>query len=328
MTITPTTPHVTSPACVHALHGETMGTSWSVKLVASAQVDLHLLHDGIQRILDRIVSQMSTWESDSDISRFNRSPAGSWHALPEEFFTVLSCAVQIARESGGAYDPTVGPLVAAWGFGAALKPMRIPDPKSLADARSRVGWHRLELRQTMRTALQAGGVALDLSAIAKGFGVDAVVAHLRGQRISAALVEVGGELRGYGSKPDGARWAVLVETSAEGSDGAEPCVMVLDDVAVATSGDHWHAFEQDGVSYSHSLDPRSGRPVPQATMAVTVVAADAMQADAWATALTVMGAEDGLSYAQGSRLAARFVTRTRDGLRITMSDAFRDRLPA
>lgn len=315
------------PGSLHALHGETMGTSWCVKLVAPARADLHALHAAIQSQLDRVVAQMSTWETTSDISRFNRAAAGTWHALPEHFLAVLSCALDIARESDGAFDPTIGPLVAAWGFGAAQGEQEIPGDAVRADACMRVGWRNVLLQPDGR-AWQAGGIQLDLSAIAKGYGVDLVVDHLRELGIVAALVEVGGELRGFGSKPDGSAWQVLVEASPDADEDGEPCVIVLAGGAVATSGDHWHAFEQAGVSFSHTLDPRSGKPVERACSAVTVIAGDAMRADAWATAFTVMGAEAGVALANERNLAVRFVTRSGHGQVVHMSDPFRTRMPA
>ncbi len=316
------------PACLHSLHGETMGTSWCVKVVAAARADLHALHAGIQTQLDRVVAQMSTWEPDSDISRFNRAPAQTWHTLPADFFTVLSCAVQIARESDGAYDPSIGPLVAAWGFGAGHGRQDIPGIQIRDDARARVGWLQLVLRADSRSAWQAGGIALDLSAIAKGYAVDLLVSHLRGRGIVTALVEVGGELRGYGSKPDGSAWQVLVEAWPDAGADCEPCVIALDGNAVATSGDHWHAFEQAGITYSHTLDPRSGKPVERAAAAVTVIADEAMRADAWATAMTVLGAQAGLALARERQLAVRFVTHGEHGPLVRMSDQFRARMTA
>ncbi len=307
-----------------------MGTSWCVKLVASPRAELHGLHAGIQQRLDLVVAQMSQWEADSDLSRFNRAVAGTWHALPTEFFEVLSCALEIARDSGGAYDPTIGALVEAWGFGAAQQARAIPAEATLSPMQADAGWQRLSLRTETSSVLQPGRVRLDLSAIAKGHGVDLVARHLRGIGISAALVEVGGELYGYGRKPDGTTWQVLVETSPgeNADDAGEPCVIALDGIAVATSGDRWHAFEQQGKRYSHTLDPRTGKPVEHAPAAVTVIAGDAMRADAWATALTVMGADAGFGFAQSRNLAARFVSRSGHGPVERMTDAFLARLPA
>ena len=335
MPTSPTESQSTSPVlavlAVHPLQGQTMGTSWCVKLVASPHANLHALHAGIESQLDLVVAQMSTWETTSDLSRFNLSGAGTWHSLPGEFFCVLACALQTARDSGGAYDPTVGPLVEAWGFGAAQRATQVPDAEALAAARELIGWQKINLQASSRSAWQPGGLQLDLSAIAKGYAVDLVACHLRTKGIPAALVEVGGELYGYGRKPDDSPWQVLVEATPDPQDVGDEenpaCVIALEGWAIATSGDHWHAFEQQGTRYSHTLDPRTGHPVQHAPAAVTVIAADAMQADAWATALTVMGGEAGFSFAESHGLAARFVTRTGSGLNERMTEAFKARLP-
>ncbi|WP_245622648.1 FAD:protein FMN transferase [Pseudoxanthomonas dokdonensis] len=293
---------------LHSLLGQTMGTTWSVRLRLPGEHDLHALHDGVQARLDSIVAQMSTWWSSSDISRYNHAPAGSWHRLPEDFGNVLHCALDIARRSGGTFDPTVGPLVAAWGFGADAGPRAVPAPEPLAQARARVGWQRIQTTIEPLLLLQPGDLHLDFSAIAKGYAVDCVLAHLRDQQVPAALVEIGGELAGYGRKADGQCWQVLVEASPDDADNDDdPLLLALDGVAVATSGLHWHQFEQQGQSFSHTIDPRSGRPVLDAPAAVTVICQQAMQADAWATALTVMGMQAGLAFAQSQGLAARFV---------------------
>ncbi|MFT3755144.1 MAG: FAD:protein FMN transferase [Pseudoxanthomonas sp.] len=322
----------TSHLSLATLGGETMGTSWSVKLAVAPKVDLHALHAGIQSKLDLVVQQMSTWQADSDISAYNRAAAGTWQTLPEEFFTVLSCALQIARDSDGAFDPTIGPLVALWGFGAHAQPRHAPDADALRATQARIGWQHIELQADSRRVHQAGGVQLDLSAIAKGYAVDLIAAHLRGSQIESALVEVGGELFGYGHKPDGTPWRVLVETAPEEDDQlSEARVLQLDGLAVATSGDRWHhydVFNENGhaIRHSHSIDPRSGAPVTHAPAAVTVVADDAMHADAWATALTVMGADAGFDFAQTRGLAARFITRDGNGLQETLTDAFKTHL--
>lgn len=318
--------HATAGHVVHSLYGETMGTRWRVDLCAPPRMELAPLHAGVQSCLDRVVAQMSTFEHGSDISRFNRAPAGSWHRLPPEFFTVLSCALDIARDSGGAFDPTVGALVAAWGFGAGAGPRAVPDDATLAALRARCGWQRLELDRDGRRARQPGGLRLDLSAIAKGYAVDGVAAWLQDAGVAAALVDVGGELRGFGRKPDGTPWRVLVETGDDGDDDTDGdlCILALDGRAVATSGTRWHRFEADGREYAHTLDPRTGRPVAGACAAVTVVAGDAMHADAWATALTVLGADAGYGFALRHGIAARFVrARAQDGApRVVSTPAF------
>lgn len=296
---------ISATAAIDTLAGETMGTTWCVKLVAP-RASLHALHDGIQAQLDRVVAQMSTWLPESDLSRFNRVAAGSWVALPEELFAVLCCALEIAEASAGAFDPTVGALVDLWGFGPAGRRAAVPDAAELAAMRDRIGWRRLALRPELREALQPGGVHVDLSAIAKGYAVDLVADYLRQRGIDDALVEIGGELYGYGRKPDGSAWRVLVEADPD-RDGDAPQVLRLLEKAAATSGDRWHRYRHEGAEFAHTLDPRTGRPVERAPVAVTVVADDAMRADAWATALTVMGAETGLTFAREKSLAARFV---------------------
>ena len=309
------------------LGGTTMGTSWSVSLALPRSRDLHPLHAGIQAQLDRVVAQMSTWEPTSNLSRYNRAAAGSWHPLPAQTRQVLACAQQVAAASNGAFDPTLGPLVALWGFGAHAAARGRPDAQAVEATRARCGWQKLQWQGDV--LLQPGGLELDLSAIAKGFGVDEVVRWLQGQQIGAALVEVGGELHGYGRKPDGQPWRVLVESAPEedARTPTPPRVLELDGRAIATSGDRWHHYQQDGEQISHSVDPRSGRPVQRAAAAVTVVAADAMHADAWATALTVLGRDAGLELATRLGFAARFLERSADGPLETLSPAFQALLP-
>jgi thiamine biosynthesis lipoprotein len=318
-------PTVTIPPAhtVHALGGDTMGTTWSVQVVAGRDCDLHALHHRVQVVLDRVVAQMSTWEPDSDISRFNRAEAGHWQAIPGEFLQVLRTALVIAEASGGAFDPTVGGLVGLWGFGAQAQPRGATDGLQQRRLAANAGWDRLQLDVPGSRVLQTGGLILDLSAIAKGYAVDAVAEALRRDGIGAALIEVGGELFGYGRKPDGTPWRVLMESTPEEEQAAqlEPRVVELDGKAVATSGDRWHAYEHQGERISHTLDPRSARPVAQSSAGVTVLAASAMEADAWATAMTVLGAEQGLALAERLSLAVRFVDRTPQGLQERSSSA-------
>lgn len=305
------------------LGGHSMGTTWSVRMVVAAGRDVRGFHDGIDARLNEIIAQMSTWQPDALISRFNAAEAGASFALPEEFSQVLACALEVARSSDGAFDPSIGPLVALWGFGAHAPPQQRPDPAVLAATAARCGWQRLAW-QAGQPLVQPGGLQLDLSAIAKGFAVDHIASWLRHCGIAAALVEVGGELYGYGRKPDGSAWRVLVETGAEeDAAGDWPVrVLALDGLAVATSGDQYHHYQDSAGWVSHSMDPRSGQPVPTSTAAVTVVDQSAMLADAWATALTVLGPQAGLTLANARGLAARFVSRHTEGPREHLSAAF------
>ncbi|WP_175402506.1 FAD:protein FMN transferase [Xanthomonas graminis] len=309
---------------IATLGGRSMGTTWSAKLVLRRRRDLHPLHAAIQAQLDQVVAQMSTWQADSAISRYNRAAAGSVHALPAAFAEVLRCALDIARRSDGAFDPTIGAVLGLWGFGADAGSQRVPDADALRQARAAGDWRQLALDESGASLRQPGGLRLDLSAIAKGYGVDLAVRALQAQGVASALVEVGGELYGYGRKPDGQPWRVLVESAPDEDAQAAtpPRVLALDGRAVATSGDRWHRFEQDGQCYSHTLDPRSGTPIAASLAAVSVVAADAMRADAWATALSVLGADAGMACAERERLAARFLLRDGERVQERLSSAF------
>lgn len=306
---------------VDSLGGVSMGTTWSVRLLAPGR-DLRRLHATIETQLARIVAQMSNWEPDSDISRYNRAPAGVWHRLPDEFRDVLACALRVADASAGAFDPTVGPLVDAWGFGPPGSRID-PGAAEQAELSRQVGWRRIEVRDDGHELLQPGDLKLDLCAIAKGYAVDRVVACLREEGIDNALVEVGGELYGMGRRADGRRWRVLVDDEDE--DAGKARIVELDRLAIASSGDRWHRRESEGRSLSHSIDPRSGAPVRDPPRVVSVLADDAMHADAWATALTVMRIEAGYRHACDHALAARFVSH--DGQE-RMTPAFSSRLVA
>lgn len=322
-------PHIDTPpqpprlgGIVHALHGNTMGTTWSVKLAAEPACRLEPLQQAIEEELDLVIAQMSTWEAESDLSRFNRAPGGSWHTLPEECFTVLDCALQVARDSGGAYDPTAGALVNAWGFGPTRRynePGFIaPTPEELRAAQARCGWQRIAVDAVPRRAFQPGGLYVDFSAIAKGFAVDQVARRLRRSGIDSFLVEIGGELRGEGTRPDGQPWWVTLE-QPDGTHAGIETVVALYDWAIATSGDYRRYFEADGTRHSHTIDPRTGQPIHNGLASVTVLHRDCMLADAWSTALGVMGAEEGLALADALGLCTLMLQRDGDGFREYLS---------
>ncbi|MCI2261347.1 FAD:protein FMN transferase [Xanthomonas indica] len=300
-----------------------MGTRWSARLLPPHGSDPHTLRAAIQAQLDLLVAQMSTWDAQSDLSRYNHADAGTWHTLPGALDTVLHCAVEVAQRSSGAFDPTIGTVLGLWGFGATAGNRRVPDATALRQARAAGDWRRLSVDAQGRWH-QPGGLQLDLSAIAKGYGVDLAVRALQARAVESALVEVGGDLYGYGRKPDGQAWRVLLEAAPE--DGvrsdAPPRTLAADGLAVATSGDRWHHFEQDGRRYGHLLDPRSGQPIAATLATVTVAAADAMRADAWATALGVLGAEVGLACAEREGIAVRFLLRQDGGVQERRSSAF------
>ena len=308
---------------MHEFSGCTMGTTWNVRLVASAQLRRTRVQQAIQGALDAVVEQMSTWDARSHLCRFNRAAPATWQALPDVFLEVLACAREVAQRSDGAFDPTAGALVDAWGFGPTPRP-GLPEPAALAHARATAGWKRLELDLARGAARQPGGLALDLSAIAKGYGVDRVARQLHRLGLDSHLVEVGGELRGAGVKPDGQPWWVQLEHPAQ-DDDATPTLLALHGVSVATSGDYRRWFDHDGTRYSHTIDPRDGLPIRHGLASVTVIHAECMLADAWSTALDVLGPDAGPALADRLGLAARFVLRRGAGFEELTSAAF-DRL--
>ncbi len=310
--------------CVRTLAGETMGTTWLARLVVEPARPLEPVRAAILSVLDRVVAEMSPWIADSDISRFNRAAPGTWHELPADFFEVLDYAQTLAAETGGAFDPAAGALVNLWGFGPPGPRSECPGDESVAAL--------LHARKPIRLAsgrraFQPGGVSLDLSGVAKGFAVDRVSQALSRLGIAGHLVEIGGELRGEGTKPDGTPWWVALEDSAEEdfADGrSEPShtVAALHGLSVATSGDGVRYFRSGGRRYSHTIDPRTGYPVPERIASVTVLHRRCMCADALATALMVLGPEAGFEHAADRGVAARFIVRTDSGYHQRITPAF------
>ncbi|MES2316599.1 MAG: FAD:protein FMN transferase [Pseudomonadota bacterium] len=311
-------------AVVRTLEGRSMGTSWSAKAVLAP--DAPCPAAALQALLDDVVAQMSHWEDNSDLARFNTAPPGAWVRLPFDFFHVLRYALGVADDSGGAYDPCAGALVERWGFGARHRHdqdgFSAPSRAEIDTLLAMPGWRAVQLDGATRSALQPGGVMLDLSSVAKGFAVDQLARGLEARGVHHYLVEVGGELRGAGVKPDGQPWWVALEGVPDARAGV-PTVVALHGLSLATSGDYRRFFEHDGRRLPHTLDPRSGYPIGNNVASVSVLHADCMAADALSTALSVLGPELGLAFAETHALAARFLVRRGDVLDETCSSAFR-----
>lgn len=299
---------------VQTLAGTTMGTTWSVKFVGSA-TSRQTLQRTIPLTLDRVIAQMSPWETDSDTSRFNRLPLNEWQILPPELDRVMDSAIRIARESGGAYDPTMGALVDLWGFGPSGPRHALPEIDDIATCHRACGWQQLERDAGVRRMRRHNTGLIDLCGIAKGFAVDLVADTLHEHGIHHALVEIGGELRGHGVKPDGSPWWVEIDRSGNAGTEAEPMLVALHDLAIATSGCE-RSFVSGGQHFSHTLDPRTGYPIVNGMITATVLHRSCMEADAYATALMVLGPEAGLDFAIAHDLAALILFQ-RDGGDIT-----------
>ena len=289
------------PAAVVTLGGETMGTMWRVLYATRDVPGAQAVGAAVQARLDDLVAQMSHWVADSVLSRFNRSAPGSWSALPPDFAAVIDTGLRVAALSEGAFDPAIGHLVDLWGHGPK-GPQPVPDAAAIARARAAGGWRRLRWDAGAARLGQPGGLALDLSGIAKGYAADVVADTLAALGFRHCLAEVGGELVGRGTGPDGDPWWVDLECPP-GVDAA-PMRVALHQMAVAGSGTYRKG--------EHGLDPRTGHPPANGVVAVHVIAPSAMLADALATAVAVSFPD--LSALAPLRVAARILVRRGDAV--------------
>lgn len=289
-----------------------MGTDWSVRLTPPLEASRAQFQAAIEQELAGIIALFSHWEPSSELSRWNNAPAGTW-AMSEPFWAVLDEAMNLAADTDGAVDPTLGALVDLWGFGPpGPRASGLPTDAEIETALAVSGWGRLRMVQQGRGLIQPGGMRLDLSGVAKGHAVDRVCERLTSLGATHHLVEIGGELRGAGVKPDGLPWWTELEAAPDAT--SPRTLAALFDIAVATSGDGERHFEVFGQRYSHTLDGRTGRPIRNGVASVSVFAETALRADALATALTVMGPEDGAAWAEAMEIAALFTVRGPAGL--------------
>jgi thiamine biosynthesis lipoprotein len=306
------------PARTLELHGPTMGTTWSVKLVPGANgldpADVQAIDSQVRDLLARVERLMSTWDPTSELSRFNQFRGGEPFPVSPDTFAVFRAAVAIGSETGGALDVTVLPLVHAWGFGArGGEVTHAPDEITLARLRAAVGVQYLELDPDGKwVRKQRPDVECDFSSLAPGYAADRIAEMLAVRRLAGFMIDVGGELVARGLNAEGAPWRVGVEQPAEGRGGTASVVPIAD-VAIATSGDYRSYREVDGVRVSHIIDPRTGRPVRHTLASVTVVDPSCMRADALATAIMVLGPEDGLALARRLNLSALLLVRNAQG---------------
>lgn len=314
--------NTSSTAQVLRLNGHTMGTLWSVKLVLEDASPAQFYWDAIQDELDNINNKMSTYQDDSEVSRFNTMDKAGCMAVSTETRVVVAAAQQISQQSQGSFDITVAPLVRAWGFDRDFTDDAVPNADTLAELAKSTGYQHIRIAgDTLCKAHPKTEV--NLSAIAKGYAVDQVARYLDKVEIDHYLVEVGGELYAKGNKPDGSAWRIGIETPRHDKrEVFENTIVPLHDVAIATSGDYRNYFEKDGVRYSHAIDPRSAKPISHKLASVTVVAENSMLSDAWATAFMVMGAQDGLKLANALKLPVLFIVRSAEGFEAQPSTAF------
>jgi thiamine biosynthesis lipoprotein len=296
------------------ISGPTMGTTFNVKVVtddltAANRESLMFL---VREALDDVDAHMSTYRAESEIEEFNRSGTQPFHATAD-FLEVVAEAQRVARLTGGAFDITVGPLVDIWGFGPSGA-TEAPDDETLRDLVAVTGFEQLEVDVeggTLRKARQ--DCRIDLSAIAKGFGADRVSEALTRRGLRNHMVEVGGEVCARGFNMGGRPWRIGIERPDIQGRSVQ-LVVPLADLSLATSGDYRNFFERDGVRISHTIDPRTGRPISHNLASVSVIHASCMTADALATALGVLGPEEGFDLAEQGAIPAYFLVRVADGV--------------
>lgn len=305
--------------------GPTMGTGYTVSVDADlSEAERERIGALIDEQLDRVVRLMSSYDTSSQVSRFNRHPSNAPFAVDPEVVEVLALAREVSERSEGAFDVTVTPLVEAWGFGGSDLVESLPDQARLAELLSYVGYRGLTFDRAAATVAKSDPrMRIDVSGIAQGYASDVVAAALADMGLTAFLVDVGGEIRAAGSRRSGRPWRVGIESP----DGDAPVwgTVELGNEGVATSGDYRNWFEEGGVRYAHIIDPRSGRPIRMVGASVTVVHESAALADAWATALCVLGPDVGFEVAVREGLAAAFIRLSDEGLRSRLTPAMERR---
>jgi thiamine biosynthesis lipoprotein len=305
------------------LVGNTMGTTFDITLVdPPAELDLDQLNTAIHDTLEHLEDVASTYRDNSELSRFNANPSTDWIRVSAEFCHMISAANDVSVMTQGAFDITVGPLVNLWGFGPDNPDNEFPTDEEIVAAKARVGYAGLETDCDHGVVRKASAtVYVDLSGWAKGYAVDGIAKLLDAQKLTNYLVEIGGELRIRGHNAAQQKFSIAVEKPLLNGEMSYT-LMQLSDVSVATSGDYRNFFEHDGQRYSHSIDPRTGRPVSDELAGVTVVSTNTAYSDAVATAFLVLGPEEGLALAEKLRIAAYFLLRTDNGIEEKSSSQF------
>ena len=302
------------------ISGQTMGTTYNVKIVSRKNIDALSLQDKIDQRLVDINQLMSTYIPDSELSEFNRAPSAVPFTLSAETAFVVAEALRIGDMSSSALDVTVGPLVNLWGFGPTKRPETIPSEIEIASAKSLSGLDKLSLDGVNLTKT-TDDLYLDLSTIAKGYGVDVIAELLIEFQINNFLVEIGGEMRVAGTKLNGEKWRIAIEKPLTESRAVQKIISVGDN-AVATSGDYRNYYEDDGIRYSHLIDPNTGYPIQHNTVSATVVHSSSMTADGLATAMMVLSAKDAQALAETHEIALLLIVKDDDKFVEYQSPAF------
>jgi FAD:protein FMN transferase len=305
-----------SAPALASLTGPTMGTTYHIKYWGEGSDSPPQVKQAVDALLAEFDRQMSTYRDDSELSHFNKAPAGEWVGVSRATAHVVSESLRYGEATGGVLDVTVSPLVRLWNFGGAgekERPLQKPNAAAIAEARRLVGLERVEVRlDPPALKKDLAGVEVDLSSIAPGYAVDLVIDRLQKLGFANAMVEIGGEVRGVGTRPDGRGWRIGVE-QVDATDGSLALVAPLDNLALSTAGDYRNFQTADGRRFTHIIDPRNGEALPYRGASVTVVAATCIEADALDTPLLVMGPVHGFRWCEEHDVAAYFQFKGEDG---------------
>lgn len=304
----------------YEIQGKTMGTYYVVKFYSEQQPDLIALQQALDTELELINDLMSTYRPESELMRFNRQQTTAPFQLTPQTTAVIAEAIRIGQQSQGILDVTVGPLVELWGFGAQGRVIKAPDDAKLQAIREYVGIDKLVLEGDMLQKLDPR-VAVDLSTIAKGYGVDRLAEILLEHGYDSFMVDIGGDMRLGAIKPSGP-WKIAVEKPVSQQRSVQR-ILALTNMSLATSGDYRNYFEEDGIRYSHLIDPRTGKPIQHKTVSSTVLHPVAMIADGYATTLNILPADEALAFANQHNIAALLIIKTEQGFDERYSDAFK-----
>jgi len=309
-----------APKQVH-LAGPTMGTTYNVKYLPGDNSPTgEALQVEIDKLLEQVNDQMSTYRKDSELSRFNQYQGDQPFSVSKETAIVVKEAIRLNKLTEGALDVTVGPLVNLWGFGPEARPDVVPSDEELAARKAMTGIGYLDATDSTLTKTLPN-LYVDLSTIAKGWGVDVVADYIESQGVGNYMVEVGGEMRVKGVNSEQVPWRIAIEKPSV-EERAIQEIIEPGDMAIATSGDYRNYFESDGIRYSHIINPQTGKPINHKVVSVTVLHPSSMTADGLATGIMVLGEDKGLDVANKNKLAAMIIVKTEDGFKELYSDAF------
>ncbi len=290
-----------------------MGTTYSVKVIEPPPgLDEAVIRHATEEVLAGIDLAMSSYRADSEVSRFNASASTQWFPVSADLARLVRAALEFSELSGGAFDVTLAPMVAAWGFGPAAQPVSLPQDADLDALRRRVGYRKLHVSmQPFALRKDVPDLEIDLNGIAPGYAVDLLSARLSSMGIGRHMIDIGGEVLAVGLNARGGPWRVAVERPVD-AEPAPYAIVQLQDMAVTTSGEYRRYYERDGRRYSHTIDPRTGKPVAHALASVVVIGPTSMHTDAWATAFNVLGAQPGYDLAAQRQMPVMFIE-WRDG---------------